>query len=131
MLVRSAGVIRDLHHAVKQLPGGTAKLVFRHTLRKRHVLNERITVERIDLIECDDRNRQAIAYLGGRYRPLRSNDDVDIVPAGLRSHGPGQQVEIGGIARYQDVGLDPFYLEDPAHLPGQISVRAIREDALE
>ena len=63
VLVGRAGIVRQLHDPVEQFLGRRAELRGRGLLRLRDGLDERVAIEGIDLVECDDGHHQSIAHL--------------------------------------------------------------------
>src|ERR1700732_950812 len=99
MLVGGARIVGHLHDAIVYLCCGLPKPLGCNSFRSWYRSDQRIPVERIKLIERNDRNDQAIAHLGWGQRAAHPDNEIDIARTGVRAERLDEQICVSGIAR--------------------------------
>src|SRR5215475_10866424 len=86
MFVGRARIVRHLEDPLEELPGHRLKLLCRYLLRPRDRLDERVTIERIELVKDHDRDHESIAHLGWRDGATHADDHVHVQGTRRRAH---------------------------------------------
>src|SRR5262249_32897738 len=117
-----AGIVGQLYDAIEHLSRNLVKLLGCNSCRSWYRPHQRIPIERIKLIEGDDRNNQAIAHLGWGQRSAHSDNEIDITRPRVRPQCFDEQTPIRRIAGDDEISFEPADGHHPAELLDQIAV---------
>src|SRR5262249_20308119 len=106
------------------------KLLCRRLLRPRDGFDERIAVERVNLVKYNDRHHESIAKLRWSDRPPRTNHGINVDRARLWADGLHQPIEIPGMARMHDVSFQTMDHQPPAPLAGEVAALRLGEHTM-
>src|SRR5262245_36031491 len=87
MLVRCPGIVRQLLDSYEQCLSRRCKLFSSNLLGAWDAANERINVERVDLVEADNRHHEPIAQLRRGDGTAYANDYIHVCRARSRTDG--------------------------------------------
>src|SRR5438132_11605743 len=96
-------VVRHLQNTKKQGKDTGLEVFILARVRGRNCVDERIYVERKDLIEMDGREREPIAGRWCRHRPNLSDYDIQVADSRRRAKRLDQHIEIVGVSRRENV----------------------------
>ena len=107
MLVGCAMIVAHLLDSLEKLIGAAFEFLSLGFRRFRNRRDQRRLIERIKLIENNDRKTKSIAHFGGRDRTADADNDIDVVPT-MRAKRIYQHLIIGRVTRLQNVSLQRF-----------------------
>src|SRR5215208_6156541 len=106
MLICRSRVVCYLRDPIEQVLCLLPELLFhilRNILRPRDVLDKRVDVEGVDLVEAHYGDHQPVTRLRWCDRSSDTDDYIDVRGAGAGANGLHQQIEVQRVTRLQDV----------------------------